>query len=188
MKLLTLLNFYKIINLLNKAERFANICKSNATNTSNDTVLYKDTVLEAFRPFLRAYLLDIFKIHLTLQDKIEYYGHRGTIKYIGKSVIEKVFDFGEKIHEFIDTGNNKNVSTNVNTSGATTAVTTTTTTYSNNHKPYKTTEIRNEHNKCYGEIREETIKTHIKFRLNKHYPITIIEYRSLSLPDKIIPG
>ncbi|AFC71199.1 hypothetical protein MC5_04475 [Rickettsia australis str. Cutlack] len=39
-----------------------------------------------------------------------YYGHRGTIKYIGKRVIAKVSDFGEKIHEFIDTSNNKNVS------------------------------------------------------------------------------
>ncbi|GAA5252490.1 hypothetical protein [Candidatus Rickettsia kedanie] len=62
-------------------------------------------------------------------------------------------DFGEKIHEFIDTGNNKNVSTNVNTSKITTTLITTTTTYSNNHTPYKTTKIRNEHNKCYGEIR-----------------------------------
>ncbi|GAA5252491.1 hypothetical protein [Candidatus Rickettsia kedanie] len=34
-------------NLLNKAEQFASICKSNATNISNDTVLYNDTVLES---------------------------------------------------------------------------------------------------------------------------------------------
>ncbi|ABV75005.1 hypothetical protein A1C_03620 [Rickettsia akari str. Hartford] len=104
-KTLILVNFYKLIqkysqNLLNKANQFASICKSNATNISNDTVLYNDTVLEAYRPFLRADLLDIFKIHLTLQDKIVYYGHRGTIKYIGKRVIEKVSDCGKKIHEF----------------------------------------------------------------------------------------